>query len=259
VDGVADRVDEPGVAVRPEIDHLTCLRRQRACDLDVEQDLAVGVLARLVRGTVDADRGHRRSRDPEPGEVLIQVRLPEPAAEFDDRDDLAVAVGAGRKAVDLAELDRGVAGGSGARGRGPELRSRLRAVIEAEDGDDDAVECGRDAEPTGAVAVLDEAPVGCAALHPFELDAESELHVPGRSRDPDPTRGEVAEHDPQPQGRGRARDRSQVGRIRGRRTRRVDGRPASEQQRCLDDRVRIDGSREPCLRRRCALAAGQRA
>lgn len=58
-----------------------------------------------------ADGGDVRARDPERGEVGVEIRLLEAAAELDDRDRLARAVDRGRKVVGVGHLRRSERGG----------------------------------------------------------------------------------------------------------------------------------------------------
>ena len=99
--------------------------------------------------------------DAQAGEVAVQVAGAEPAAKLDDRDGLPGAVGAGREVVQAGDLGRRVGdrrGRGGSAAVGPELRRGLRAVVQAEHGDHDAVQLGRHLQAAAAVPVRDACP-----------------------------------------------------------------------------------------------------
>ncbi len=259
VGGHRDGIDEPGVGVGREVDDDVCARRQRPGDLDVEEHLAVGavrVLARHVRRPVDSDRGHGRWRgDAQAAEVGVEVALREAAAQFDDRDGRARAVGVRREGVDGPELDRRVAGADGMGQRDTVEGARLRPVVDPEHGCDDAAERGRHAESTGAVPVFDRVAVRVRAGGQTEVGAEHAAEHCGRSRNAHVTVGRAAveNRDAEPfEGRRHERE---VGRISAVPRGELVGRDrvrqhlvrhfgaAAQDERRLDRGLRIEGRR----------------
>ena len=103
-------------------------------------------------GAVDADRGHRGLGHARAREVRVEVGLDVAAAELDDRQRLAGAVGAGRESVDLGPAPAGCSCAAHGR-RGPEpgaapaagrrARARRRRA---------SAELGRDGQRAGALA-----------------------------------------------------------------------------------------------------------
>ena len=136
MEGSCQRIDESLVGVGREIDGDVCSGGDRARDLDVESDLAVGTVgvAWRVGAAVDGDRRDLRFNDAELAEIGAQVAGVVAAAEFDDADGLSLAVDPGREAVELGHLGRIEGAGLG--------RSRLLLflmVVEAEVGLRDGV------------------------------------------------------------------------------------------------------------------------
>jgi hypothetical protein len=119
-------------------------------------------------------------KEAQPGEVGVQVALREPAAEFDDRHGPPASVGAIGERVRRRELKRGEAGARAAAGD-VELRACLRAVIQAEHGDDAALELARDRQLAGALAVRDGAAVRRRAAHQLQRRTEDLSERAGRS------------------------------------------------------------------------------
>jgi len=163
MDGGGDGVEEAAVGVGGEVDDDRRLGGQCTGDFDVEQHLPVGALRVLtgdVARSVDADCPNGRGGKAQTGEVGVEIGLGVAAAELDDRHALAGAVGPGREVVGLAELQRGVGHPCRVRaGAGEaEVCPGLRPVIDAEYGDEHAVEFGRHAQFTGTVPVLDRQP-----------------------------------------------------------------------------------------------------
>ena len=199
-DGVrrlAERVQEAGVGVGREVHDQARPRGQCTGDLDVQQHLAVGAVrvgAGRVHPAVHPDPAHRRPGDAQPGEVGVELGLGVAAAELEDRQGLAGAVQAVRKAVHGAELERGEAHRT-RRGGGAEPGSGLRPVVQTEDGGDHPVQLSRHAELAGAVPVADlfaaRAPAGDGLQRRTE-DPAQHRHGAG---DPDPPgRGVGADH-----------------------------------------------------------------
>jgi hypothetical protein len=130
----------------------------------VKQHLAVGavrVLVGHVLRPVHAGRGHRGRRQAQAAEVRAEVAGGEPAAQLDEADVLPAAVdrlararGPGRELVGRRHLQRRVGDRlGGVRRRAPDVRPGLRPVVQAEHGDQDAVQLGRYAQAALAVAV----------------------------------------------------------------------------------------------------------
>src|ERR1019366_3746610 len=119
--------------------YTTCAAPDRSGYLDVEQHLPVRarrVLACHVAGTIDADGRDRGRGDTEAGEIGVQVRFRETAAELDDRDGLAGPVSPAGERVEGGDLRRGV--GDGLRGgvvAAAQLGPGLRAAVQPENRD----------------------------------------------------------------------------------------------------------------------------
>jgi hypothetical protein len=100
----AYRVEESGVGVRRKVHNQAGFRYDAASYLDVEHYLAVGaagVAGGLIVGAVDAHRADVRRGKAEAAEVVIEVGLDVPAAQFDDRDRLAGPIRTVRYGVDV--------------------------------------------------------------------------------------------------------------------------------------------------------------
>src|SRR5215472_1141222 len=94
-----------------EIDDYLCARRDRCGDLDIEHHL--GVWALSVRGSITAavyrHCGHVRRWNANLLEIRREICRAIATAEFDDPDDLAAAVHAGREVVEGPDLSWRVA------------------------------------------------------------------------------------------------------------------------------------------------------
>jgi len=123
-----------------EVDDDLCAGSDGSGDLDVEQDFGVGAVGVgwTVLAVVHRDCGYGRRRETERFEVVCDVRLLIAAAQLNDADGLACAVDAGRKVIELRNLNRRVrdADGGGISDRlyfaKPKVGVRLRAIIETE-------------------------------------------------------------------------------------------------------------------------------
>ena len=169
VDRLADRVEEAAVRVGREIDDDPCPGRHRAGDLDIEHHLAVGAVGgrRLVPAAVDRHDRDRRLRAAQAAEVGLDVGRPEPAAELDQGDRLAAAIGIGHEVVQVGDLAGGEAAldlgrrpeRPGAVGVGrrrlvePEVGPGLGPVVEPEDADDDRAQTGGHGDLAGPAAI----------------------------------------------------------------------------------------------------------
>ncbi len=291
-----EQVDEPLVGVRGEVDGDVRLRGHGRGDLDVEEHLAVGLVAGAVLRPVDAHREDLREVDPDLREVAVQVALPVPPAELGDGDRLARAVEVGREVVELGHvggpqrlrLRRGRCPGADGRrvgqqaaGRGVDLRelvlvdgvallevgARLPAVVEPDDRGGVLRELG--GKPDLA---LPAAIGGAPGLVAAEVDAERGL---GLRRGAGRRRGAPAEvgADPQPGVLEVAADRGHLvrvgARVLGERPpslgriglgpgREVGARAAAEDDGHADLVVGCGVLHALGAGDRCAVAAGQR-
>src|SRR5439155_8181184 len=129
-------------------------RCDSASDFDVQHDFAIGtigVAGGLVVGAVNGDGDDFRwSYFESVLEISLDVFGLEAAAELDNGDALAGAVGVSGEIVELGNLNgregaRGLSG-AGVRSYGravdAKMRPRLWSVVETEDGGDDAIEPG---------------------------------------------------------------------------------------------------------------------
>ena len=107
---LVDGVDETLLGVGREVDADVGVRRNGTDDVDVQRDLAVrsvGAAGRRIVGAVHPDGGDVRSLDAV-FEILIQIGVLVAAAQLDNADGLALAVGA-REVVATRHLRRRVA------------------------------------------------------------------------------------------------------------------------------------------------------
>jgi hypothetical protein len=135
----------------PQLIRVTCEvhddlgpRRDSAHDLDVEHDLAVGVLvgAGRIGAAVDADRRDRRRGQAEAPEIGAEIGFAEAAPELDDRDGLSGAVDARGEVVGLGDLHGRVGGRLRRLSVETEMRVRLRPLVDPEHAGDDPGERG---------------------------------------------------------------------------------------------------------------------
>ncbi len=214
--GLGDRVDEALVAVRREVHHLRRAGRGRADDVDVQRDLHVGpgrIRTRRVGPPVHADRGDRGNRDAQAAEVGIKIAGGEAAAELDDRDRLAGAGGPGRELVDVGHLVRRVRGARdrGGGGANAEMRLSLRPGIEAEDGEQDAVQGGRHEQRAHAIAVRDHPATRTRAADLLQRGAERAGQLAEGAGYLDPAGGRIDGRDLQAQAGERLADQIHIG------------------------------------------------
>ena len=192
VHGMVEHIQESLRRIGGEVDHDLGLRRNGPGHLDVQRDLAIGVLrvvrvgAGLVLGAIHRDRDDVGSFQAQALEIGIQIRGTEAAAvgggELDDADDLAGSVCVRGKTVDFGKLVGGECFGSkrarlvaAGRLRNSEVRPGVRAGVEAEDRLHDGSDFG------GNRGVLGMAAIARLAVHVrFEVDAEGLFH--GRHR-----------------------------------------------------------------------------
>ena len=96
MDGGGDGVLKALIGVGREVDGDARAGRDRSGDLDIEGDLAVGAvgIAGGVGAAIDRHGNDGGRRDAELAEVGLDVGVVVAAAQFDERDALALAVGA---------------------------------------------------------------------------------------------------------------------------------------------------------------------
>src|SRR4051795_8873 len=107
----------------------------------------------MIERAVHALRRDVGRGEPEPAEVAVEVLLTESAAQFDDGDGLAGAVGVLGAAVGGAQLNRREAGTPDVAAGDAELRARLRTVVQPEYGDDALLQRRRDCQFADALPV----------------------------------------------------------------------------------------------------------
>lgn len=169
--GLRDRVEEALVGVWREVDDDAGRRGQCPGHFDVEHDLGVGIRARAVAAAVHryrAELGHGHAQFLEIG---LQVVAAVAAAEFDQGDALAAAVGALGEGVQLAQLRRREAG-AGLCQRPVQARLRHRPLVQAEHGQHAVLEFVR---PLRFAAATAEALAGLRVLEITQFHAEGAL------------------------------------------------------------------------------------
>src|SRR5208283_3680131 len=142
----SNRVEKPLIRVGREIHRNVRRGSNRAGNLDIQHHLAVRsvrITSRLVFPVVDGYRGDLGERYAKSGKVRLQIRRPIAAAELDYADAFARSR-AGGIVIERCHLNRRERIGSRmplnvATELTPEMRFRLRAIIQAEHAFDFAV------------------------------------------------------------------------------------------------------------------------